>query len=122
VQSPPPLTTPYGKKALRGRLQVARHGLVSEAIGVVKGGITYGYLVTGKPGRDYKVGSKIRSATVTGAGGISGKASYSATKGRPRLSTGSLSGSLAVTMAAIGRVTPLAGSPRDAIQRLFGAV
>jgi hypothetical protein len=46
---------------------------------------------------------------VTGAGGNSGKASYSATKGRPRLSTGTLSGSFAVTMAAIGRVTRLAG-------------
>jgi hypothetical protein len=78
--------------------------------------------VTGEPGRDYSVGSKIRSATVTGAGGNSGKASYSATKGRPRLSTGTLSGSFAVTMAAIGRVTRLAGGPQGAIQRLFGAV
>jgi hypothetical protein len=97
-------------------------GLVREAIGVVKGGIAYSYVVTGEPGRDYRVGSKIRSATVTGAGGISGKASYSATKGRPRVSSGTLSGSLAVTMAAIGRVNPLAGGPRGAIQRLFGAV
>ena len=36
--------------------------------------ILYSYLVTGEPGRDYKVGPKIRSATVTGAGGISGTA------------------------------------------------
>jgi hypothetical protein len=97
-------------------------GLVSEAIGVAKAGIVYSYLVTGEPGRDYKVGSKIRSATVTGAGGISGTATYSATRGRPRRSAGTLSGRFAVTMTAIGRVRPLANGPRGAIQLLYGAV
>ena len=97
-------------------------GLVSEAIAVTKAGIVYSYLVTGEPARDYEIGSKIRSATVTGAGGISGTATYSATKGRPRRSWGTLSGRFAVTMTAIGRVRPLANGPRGAIQLLTGAI
>lgn len=84
--------------------------------------ILYSYLVTGEPGRDYKVGSKIRSASVIGAGGISGTATYSATKANARQSTGTLSGSLAVTMAAIGRVRPFANGRQGAVLRLFGAV
>jgi hypothetical protein len=107
-------------------------GRVSETIGVAKGvlggnnrvrwGVAYSYTVTGEPGRDYKVGSKLRSATVTGAGGISGTATYSAKKANARQSTGTLSGSLAATIAGIGRVRPFAKGPQSAVQRLSGAV
>ncbi len=119
-------------------------GRVSEAIGVLKYGnsqaakaeslpcppvcipqtwyILYNYLVTREPGRDYKFGPKIRSATVTGAGGISGTATYSAKKANARQSTGTLKGSLAVTVPAIGRVRPFANGSQGAVQRLSGAV
>lgn len=101
-------------------------GRVSELIEVERGrntshwGITYSYLVTGLPSSDYKVGSRLSSAKVTGAGGISGTATYSGTKGSStsgrKNSRGRLAGSLAVRMAPIGLVTPLARGSRRAGQ------
>ncbi len=101
-------------------------GRVSELIEVARGrgttkwGITYSYLVTGLPTSDYRVGSRLSSAQVTGAGGISGTATYTGTR---RASTsghmtsrGSVTGSLAVRMAPIGLVTPFARGPRRAGQ------
>jgi hypothetical protein len=101
-------------------------GRVSEMIQVSKGrdstdwGITYSYLVTGLPSSDYRVGSRLSTAKVTGGGGISGTATYSGTKGastpRHSHSKGTVAGILAVTMAAIGRVTPFAKGARRAGQ------
>lgn len=132
---PPPrvdLVTQGDTSAPYVAVSKSRAGDVSEAIGVAKGvlggnnrvrwGIAYSYSVAGEPARDYKVGPKLRSATVTGAVGISGTATYSAQKANARQSTGTLSGSLAATIAGIGRVRPFAKGPQSAVQRLSGAV
>jgi hypothetical protein len=100
-------------------------GHVSELIEVARGrsttywGITYSYIVTGLPSSDYKVGPKLSRAKVTGAGGILGTASYSGTRGAAgKVSRGTITGSLAVTMAPIGRVRPFATGARRAGQSL----
>lgn len=95
-------------------------GHVSEQIEVErstrKSFIAYSYVVTGEPAQDYKVAPNLLSANVTGAGGISGTATYSAkaTLGNNCCSIGTLNGRLAVTMPAIGRVRPFAKGPERA--------
>lgn len=68
----------------------------------------YTYYVKGLPSSDYTVGAGLKTAHVTGASGISGKAKYSSSKKSSRKTTGKLSGTLAATFAAIGPVKPLA--------------
>jgi hypothetical protein len=69
-----------------------------------------------------RYGEDLGMFSVTGAGGISGTATYSAKRANARQSTGTLSGSLAVTMPAIGRVRPFAKGTQSAVERLIGAV
>jgi hypothetical protein len=75
----------------------------------------YTYYVKGLPSTDYKVGSGMKTASITGASGISGKATYTAKKKSSHKTTGKLSGTLAATFAAIGKVQPLT-KPRSAEQ------
>lgn len=112
----PPCSHPAYELSSRGEVvdvTTARAtGRVSEAISVSKGreakwSIAYSYLVMGLPGSDYKVGFRLSSAKVTGAGGISGTAVYSGDKAA-HSSFGKLSGNLEATMAAIGRLRPFA--------------
>jgi hypothetical protein len=98
----------------------SKTGSVSELIEKSGSGngwaITHTYSVKGEPSTDYKVGKNLKTATVTGAGGISGKASYTATHTiSSNQTTGTMSGSLAVTMATIGKV-PAFPSKRSAKQ------
>ena len=65
---------------------------------------SYKYYATGLPGSDYKVGSGLKSAHITGGGGIKGTATYTSVKSSSHKTTGHLSGSLAATLASIGNV------------------
>jgi hypothetical protein len=57
------------------------------------------------PTSDYKLNtSKLNSATVKGADGITGKATYSSKKSSKHDTVGKMSGSLAVTFGTIGKV------------------
>ena len=67
---------------------------------------THTFSVRGLPGSDYSLNkAKLNSATVKGTGGITGRAKYSS-KSRAPPDRGTISGSLAVTLASIGKVTP----------------
>lgn len=86
---------------------------VSEVIELVKGGSSgfgayYVYAVANAPSRDYKVGAKLASASLKGAGGIRGQAVYSAKKKSKRQTHGKLTGTLSVKIAALGLVQPFA--------------
>jgi hypothetical protein len=95
-------------------------GPVQEEISVT--GNTHGfaffhtYSVVNEPSSDYSFATNLSTATVTGAGGISGSVSYTGSAEKFRKSRGHLSGDLAVTMATIGKVTPFA-TTRSALQQ-----
>lgn len=94
-------------------------GPVTESIEVSKGpgawSFTYTYSVSREPSSDYKVGSKLSTAKVIGAGGIKGTATYSGSKSKN--SFGKLKGTLRVTMAAIGPVSPFGSGTQGAEQK-----
>ncbi len=95
-------------------------GKVEEQVEVAPAGdgweFTHSFMVRDLPSSDYTLNkSKLNAATVKGAGGITGTATYSSKKSSPHRTTGKMSGSLAVTMAAIGKVTAFP-SPRYARQ------
>jgi hypothetical protein len=72
----------------------------------------YTYEAANEPTSDYTV-TGISGATVTGASGISGTAKYTATKTTSHHhSNGHLTGSLSVSMATIGKVSPFAKHPK----------
>lgn len=72
-------------------------------------GFTYTYSVANEPTSDYTVGSKLSTATVKGAGGISGTAKYKGKKSSS-YSSGKMTGGLSVKMAALGVVKPFASA------------
>ncbi len=88
-------------------------GRVREVIQVLKAGSGWGayysYAVVNERSSNYKVGSKLKSATLKGAGGIRGNAVYSGSKSRSH-SYGKLAGTLYVKMAALGVVRPFASA------------
>lgn len=63
------------------------------------------YIAKNEPSSAYSVGSGLKKATIKGVGGISGSASYTSKQSNSHHTTGTVSGSLAVTMATIGKVT-----------------
>jgi hypothetical protein len=93
-------------------------GRVREVVERVKAkpgfGAYYVYSVSNERSRDYKVGAKLASATLKGAGGIRGQAVYSGSKSS-RHSTGKLTGTLYVKMAALGVVRPFAKAKRHEV-------
>lgn len=67
---------------------------------------THSFSVRGLPGSDYSLNkAKLNSATVKGTGGITGTAKYSSKHSSSHQTRGTISGSLAVTLASIGKVT-----------------
>lgn len=85
-------------------------GSVSEEFEVALGGtkwtIDHTYTVSKLPSSDYSFNSKtLNKATVHGGGGISGTATYTSPGHSSRHTTGTMSGSLAVTYASIGKIT-----------------
>ena len=86
-------------------------GPVSETIDVFRydkdGSFDHSYTVSGLPSSDFQFDpSTLNAGEVTGAGAISGTATYSSTYSSSRLTTGRMRGNLAVTFASIGRASP----------------
>jgi hypothetical protein len=105
------LETPGGRYYVAASKKKAS-GSVREEISLVKQGggflFTYTYSVAREPTSDYKLNtSNLSTATVKGAGGIGGKATYQGYKSHTQ-SYGKLQGTLWVKMAAIGAVRPFA--------------
>ncbi|MGN6168331.1 MAG: hypothetical protein ACTHQQ_09190 [Solirubrobacteraceae bacterium] len=99
----------------RELISVTRNG------GTVRGGglawsFLYSYKAEREPTSMYTVGKSLASATVKGASGIHGTASYTG-KSNAHHSTGHLSGNLSVNMATIGLVKPFASGRMTADQR-----
>ncbi|MBV8941265.1 MAG: hypothetical protein JO321_11775 [Solirubrobacterales bacterium] len=90
----------------------------SEMIQVTKSGSGWGFYYTyaaaNEPSSDYTVGPKLSTATVKGAGGIAGKATFKGGRSSG-YSTGKLTGTLWVKMAAIGAVRPFASAKKHTI-------
>jgi hypothetical protein len=102
-------------------------GVSRELVSVTKnggsvrgGGYAWSFLHSYKAEREptsmYRVGKLLASASVKGASGIHGTASYTG-KSNAHHSTGHLSGNLSVNMAAIGIVKPFAFGTMQADQR-----
>jgi hypothetical protein len=90
-------------------------GPVSETIDVFRnwngGFYTHTYTVSGLPSSDFTLDtSTLSTGQVKGAGGISGTATYNSTHSSTQLTVGRMGGSLAVTFASIGKVTPFPSS------------
>jgi hypothetical protein len=64
----------------------------------------YTYYAKNLPATDYKIGPGLKTASITGADAISGSAKYTSKKTGKHKTTGTISGSLAVTFASIGQV------------------
>lgn len=77
-------------------------------------GFTYTYSVANEPTSDYTVASKLSKATVKGASGIKGTATYKGKKSSS-YSLGKLTGDLSVNMAALGVVKPFASAKNHSL-------
>lgn len=91
---------------------VGPKGKVTEEIERETGGngwlFTNAFTVRDLPSSDYTLNkSKLTTAHVKGADGITGTAKYSASHSSSHRTSGKMSGSLAVTLASIGKVTAL---------------
>lgn len=75
-----------------------------------------GYTVRDQPSSVYTLNkSKLNTASVKGAGAITGTAKYTSSHSSSHQTSGKMSGTLAVTLAAIGKVTAFP-APRNATQ------
>jgi hypothetical protein len=86
-------------------------GPVSETVAVFRGGkggsFEHSYTVSGLPSSDFTFNtSKLSNGQVKGAGGISGNATYRSTHSSTKGTTGRMTGSLVVTFASIGKMSP----------------
>lgn len=105
--------TPTGPS--REQISITKNG------GSVSGGgyawsFLYSYKAQREPTSDYTVGKNLAKATIKGASGIHGTATYTG-KSSKHKSKGHLTGDLSVTMATIGLVKPFTFGTLQADQR-----
>jgi hypothetical protein len=73
--------------------------------GPVAWSFEHSFIVRGLPSSDYKLSTThLNTATVKGAGGITGTATYSSTKSSSHKTTGTMKGSLAAPFVSIGKL------------------
>lgn len=95
---------------------VAEQILVNKSANSGNWAFAYTYTAFNEPSSDYTVGSGLSTATLKGASGINGTATYQGKKSSS-YSNGKLTGNLSVNMAALGVASPFSSHSMTGDQR-----